>query len=147
MRNIVSGVGSQQMMSSDEYQPIGIIEPRRTMKVSEEFREILNLHRLLEGAGIPHLFRECYDGFTIRYPNVGRSECFVTERRFNIGYQKRQLDICGLLTKEETEADTGTRMAMAYFLTSEDVFDRIRKHYLTQGISVTEAHGPLKSDE
>ena len=108
MRNIVSGVGSQQMMSSDEYQPIGIIEPRRTMKVSEEFREILNLHRLLEGAGIPHLFRECYDGFTIRYPNVGRSECFVTERRFNIGYQKKLLDICGLLTREEREADTGT---------------------------------------
>ena len=117
------------------------------MTVKEEFHEILNLHSLLEGAGIPHLFRECYDGFTIRYPNVGRSECFVTERRFNIGYQKKLLDICGLLMREEREADTGTRMAMAYFLTSDDVFDRISKHYRTQGISVTEAHGSLKPDE
>ena len=147
MKDTVSKDGLLQMTYSIEYQPIGILVPRSNMAFNEEFREIINLHNLLEGAGIPHLFRECYDGFTIRYPNVGKRACFVTERRFNIGYQKRQLDICGLLTKEETEADTGTRMAMAYFLTSEDVFDRIRKHYLTQGISVTEAHGPLKSDE
>ena len=135
------------MTCSGEYRPTGIIGPRKDMTVKEEFHEILNLHSLLEGAGIPHLFRECYDGFTIRYPNVGRSECFVTERRFNIGYQKKQLDICRLLTREEREADTGTRMAMAYFLTLDDVYDRNSKHYRTQGISVTEAHGSLKPDE
>ena len=113
----------------EEYQNTGIITKRRGISVGDEFREILRLRSNLLKAEIPILFRECYDGFTIRYPNVGPRVCFVTQRRLNQGYASGKLDICGLLTPEETEADTGSRMAMAYNLSADEVYMRILRHH------------------
>lgn len=124
---------SKQKTDPEESRTAVKTEKKRNRPADQEFKEILNLHKMLLSEDIPHLFRECYDGYTIRYPNVGKTICFATQRRLNKGYGSGKIDICGLQTDEEKAGDTGTRMAMVYNLTGKDILKRIRDHYDAHG--------------
>lgn len=100
----------------------------------ENYKEILRLKEMLEKAEIPFVFREFSDfrnGYQILYPEGNtktetKNICSVIEHSFSYGNEVDKLEIMGLLTEEESEFDTVTG-----FLSAEDVFERIKKHYET----------------
>ena len=104
------------------------------------YREIHKLDFLLEQAGIPHeMASHMMGGFQLVYygpqgkPQYGSfiqfygmgAVCSVMETPYSVGYQNDRLEISGLLTPEERMMGL-----VRGDLTAEDVFDRIRRHWL-----------------
>lgn len=89
--------------------------------MEEKYTEILRLKEMLEKEGIPFVFKPQFDGYTIKYDD---STCSIIEHTGSFGEEKNLLEIMGLLTKKE-RADN---IVLGY-LTAEDVFKRIQKHY------------------
>lgn len=100
----------------------------------ENYKEIFRLKEMLEKAEIPFVFREFNDfrnGYQILYPEGNiktetKNVCSVIEHSFSYGNEVDKLEIMGLLTEEESEFDT-----VQGFLSAENVFERIKKHYDT----------------
>ena len=92
------------------------------------YTEIFKLKEMLKKAKIPFVWKEHKDfrnGYQILYPVRGdKNVCSVIEHTFSYGNEKDLLEIMGLLTKEEKENDS-----VLGFLTAENVFKRIEKHY------------------
>lgn len=90
------------------------------------YTEILKLKDMLEKSGIPFKFEEgCFDGYHISYPKAGKKRvCSVIEHSGSYGHSEDLLEIKGLLTEEEALEDE-----VAGWLTAEDVFRRIKKHW------------------
>lgn len=102
-----------------------------------EYKEILKLKEMLDRAEIPYEFMErgfavegvCEKGYQLCYPYSFQSEngsciCSVIENYGSYGNERDLLEIMGLLTEEENKADS-----VKGYLTAEDVFSRIKKHY------------------
>ena len=101
---------------------------------SEDFKEIVKLHELLEEANIPHTFVPFMGGYMLRY--FGKNEfseenatgiakgvvCSVIEHMGSYGHEKDLLEIQGLHKENETGSVIG-------YLTAEDVFERILSDY------------------
>ena len=82
---------------------------------------------MLESAKIPFDFSELHGGYHIVYPSDGSEYiCSVIEHDGSYGRTKDLLEIQGLMTKEELEETQDTVLG---YLTAEDVFQRIKKHW------------------
>lgn len=96
-----------------------------------KYTEIFKLKDLLERAKIPFDFIEhtspIKKGFQICYPERGGNcVCSVIEHSFSYGNESDLLEIQGLMTKKEEEKQHDSVLG---FLTAENVFKRIKKHY------------------
>lgn len=92
--------------------------------------QYLLLQKMLQEAGIPfetHLRPEIM-GFQLEYPNRAVQECSVVIGAYTYGGDEGLLEIMGLLTEEELEIDS-----VKGYLTAEDVFGRIQKHWQENG--------------
>lgn len=91
------------------------------------YQEILKLDRMLTDANIPHTLSRRFDGWQVCYPTERRSyDCIMdaVEHFGSYGEEIDKLEIMGLLTPEEEESNS-----VLGYLTAEDVFERICKHY------------------
>ena len=96
-----------------------------------KYTEIFKLKDMLENAKITFDFIKhtspSKKGFQICYPEKGGNcVCSVIEHSFSYGNEKDLLEIQGLMTKEEEEEQHDSVLG---FLTAENVFKRIEKHY------------------
>lgn len=92
-----------------------------------KYKEILKLDRMLTEAHIPHTLNKLMNGYQVCYPtNRDSVECVMDaiEHSGSFGSSDDTLEIMGLLTHEEKEDDS-----VLGYLTAEEVFDRIRKHW------------------
>lgn len=100
-------------------------------KTNPKYTEIIRLHEMLEKAGIPHGLGKYMDGWQICYPTATRTskKCVMDAIQHFGSYGKDEnlLEIMGLLTEEEAEHDS-----VAGYLTAENVFERIKKHWEEQ---------------
>lgn len=87
------------------------------------YNEIFLLKKKLEKENIPFIFRDLFDGFQICYPDIKNRVCSVIEHGGSYGHNRDLLEIMGLLSDEETDDD------VLGYLTAEDVYNRIYKHY------------------
>lgn len=96
----------------------------------EQYKEILRLESMLVDAGIVFDFyprkdlHDELDGYQICYPSDAGRVCSVIEGALTYGGVCDRLEIMGLLTKEERKDGT-----VKGWLTAEDVFARIKKHW------------------
>ena len=96
-------------------------------ELNPKYRAIFRLHGMLAGNDIPHVIRRNFDGWQVCYPTIRRAEdCVMDAIQTSGSYGREQdlLEIMGLLTPEEEEHDS-----VAGYLTAEDVFERIKKHW------------------
>ena len=98
--------------------------------LNDKYKEIIRLHEMLEENDIPHVIRRWMDGWMVCYPVARPLENCVMdaiEMTGSYGAGEDKLEIQGLLTPEEEERDS-----VAGYLTAENVFERIKKHWDTQ---------------
>lgn len=90
------------------------------------YREILKLECMLSEANIPHTLGRIYDGWQVCYPT--NDPCTrvmdAIEHFGSYGKDIDKIEIMGLLTPYEEEHDY-----VLGYLTAEEVFKRIKKHY------------------
>ena len=92
-----------------------------------QYKEIFKLKEMLEKAGIPFEMSSFFDGYQIGYPSLKDDEytvCSVIEHNGSYGRESDLLEIMGLLTDDEKKFDS-----VAGWLTANNVFDRINKHW------------------
>lgn len=116
------------------------------------YKEILRLEQMLIEAGIPHTCERNHDGWQVCYPvNEVSPERIISviEHYGSYGKDDDKLEIMGLLTPDEAEWDS-----VLGYLTAEDVFERIRKHwagewddYIASLPSVTDSESEEDYDE
>ena len=82
---------------------------------------------MLEKAAIPFDFSELHGGFHIVYPCSDGVVCSAIEHDFSYGCRKDLLEIRGLMTEKEIQDEDDDDVLG--FLTAQDVFNRIEKHY------------------
>jgi len=92
----------------------------------EKYNEILKLKEMLTQHQIPFDFSEFHGGYHICYPSKDNVICSVIEHDCSYGREKDKLEIQGLLTEQELEGIGDTVLG---YLTAEDVFARINKHF------------------
>ena len=92
------------------------------------YTEIFKLKEMLEKEKIPFEWRirKIENGYQICYPNKSLCDCSVIEHQYSYGNEKDLLEIMGLLTDKELRNDD-----VVGFLSAENVFERIKKHYET----------------
>lgn len=101
-----------------------------------KYTEIFKLKEMLEAEHIPFVFKDLstphdflYDlgeRYQLCYPD-GKSKtriCSVIEGKGTYGAEEDKLEIMGLLTDDELKHDD-----VVGYLTAEDVFERIKKHW------------------
>ncbi len=94
---------------------------------NDKYTEILKLDKMLTESKIPHTLMKHMDGWQVIYPEDGaRRVIDAVEFDGSYGSNEDLLEIMGLLTPEEQEADT-----VCGYLTAEDVFKRIERHHLS----------------
>ena len=93
-----------------------------------KYTEIFKLKEMLESEKIPFEWRirKTENGFQICYPNKSLCDCSVIEHQYSYGNEKDLLEIMGLMTKKE---ENETQDSVLGYLTAEDVFKRIKKHW------------------
>jgi len=87
------------------------------------FTEMSKLFLLLADAEIPCEVIHLYDGLQINYPSVENRICDVICHSYSYGHEKGLLEIMGLVNHKITGD------SVEGWLTAEDVFKRISKHY------------------
>lgn len=92
----------------------------------EKYNEILRLKEMLTQHKIPFDFSEFHGGYHICYPSENNVICSVIEHDGSYGREEDKLEIQGLLTEQELEETDDTVLG---YLTAEDVFARINKHF------------------
>ena len=112
-------------ISSGNLHEVYLIESKK-----KTYTEIFKLKDMLEKAEIPFEWKEHKDyrnGYQILYPVGGvYNVCSVIEHSFSYGNEKDLLEIRGLMTDEEIKEEHDSVLG---FLTAENVFKRIEKHY------------------
>ena len=96
-------------------------------EANPKYQEIIKLNKMLTEANIPHTIKRLMDGWQVCYPvDVVHDNCVMDaiEHFRSYGHEHDELEIMGLLTPKEEE----DKPVLGY-LTAEDVFERIRKHY------------------
>ena len=96
------------------------------MVSKQKYNEIFKLKGMLEKAAIPFDFSELHGGFHIVYPCSDDVVCSAIEHDFSYGCRKDLLEIRGLMTEKEIQDEDDDVLG---FLTAQDVFNRIEKHY------------------
>lgn len=95
--------------------------------MKRKYNEIFKLKDMLERAKIQFKFSELMGGYHIVYlEDGGECVCSVIEHDGSYGREKDLLEIQGLMTKEELEETQDTVLG---YLTAENVFQRIKKHW------------------
>lgn len=97
---------------------------RDMFETKAKYHEILVLEVKLYEAKIPHTFNTYMGGWRIAYPNNEKTICSAIEHNGSYGREDDKIEIMGLLTEEESKCD-----GVVGWLTAEDVFNRIKKHY------------------
>lgn len=92
-----------------------------------DYQEIFRLKDMLEKEGVPFEIRPLCGGFQIGYPSVElfRKTCSVIEHDYSYGSVADKLEIMGLLTPAELKCD-----GVVGWLTAEEVFERIKTHWI-----------------
>ena len=94
--------------------------------------EIEKIQEMLKQAGIPFEVRPFNSwGIQVCYPSIKNRFCDIVYHRYSNGYEEGLLAIQGLLTKAESDIDSELG-----YLTAEDIFKRIRKHYCENNLKV-----------
>ena len=94
--------------------------------VRDCYKEIFKLRDMLDNAGIPYICENGFlNGLAIAYPSRENMVCSTIEHDGSYGRQADKIEIMGLLTDEEGKYDD----VVVGWLTAEDVFERIKKHY------------------
>lgn len=95
--------------------------------LDDNYKEILRLDRMLTEANIPHTLTRFLDGWQICYPEQSSEArvCDAIEHYGSYGNASDKLELMGLLTADEKEWDS-----VVGDLTAEDVFNRIKAHYM-----------------
>lgn len=94
---------------------------------NDKYKEIIRLHEMLEENDIPHVIRRWLGGWMVCYPVARPLENCVMdaiEIPGSYGASEDKLEIQGLLTPWEYAHDS-----VAGYLTAENVFKRIKKHW------------------
>ena len=94
--------------------------------MKERYNEILRLKGMLEKAKIPFVFSKVFGGYHIEYPASTGRVCSVIEHDYSYGREKDLLEIQGMKKKKEYKETQDTVIG---YLTAEDVFQRIEKHW------------------
>lgn len=93
------------------------------------FAEMDKLEHLLVETDIPYEKSRVFGGKQLQYPCKGSDRvCSVILHNGSYGRKQGLLEIMGLLTDEELEHDD-----VAGYLTADDVFGRIKKHWDEKG--------------
>lgn len=92
----------------------------------EKYNEIFKLKKMLNDAKIPFFWRNCLDGYQVLYPSEELCICSVIEHQISYGHKEDLLEIRGLMTQKELKREDDDVLG---YLTADDVFKRIRKHY------------------
>ena len=113
----------------------GHIDPEK--RKAKKYTEIFKLKDLLETTHIPFEFADesfdlgdglAFEKYHIEYPCSYKENqdrvCSVIQGWGTYGAENNLLEIMGLLTDEEEKDNS-----VAGWLTAEDVFNRIKKHY------------------
>lgn len=103
-----------------------ISETNTQEQCMEKYNEILRLKEMLTQHQIPFDFSESHGGYHICYPSENNVICSVIEHDGSYGREEDKLEIQGLLTEQESEETDDTVLG---YLTAEDVFARINKHF------------------
>ena len=91
------------------------------------YNEILRLKDMLTKANIPFWWKpHHFDGYLLAYPEKDAVICSVIEFSSSYGSKGDLLEIQGLMTKEEKKRHDDDVLG---YLTAENVFDRIKKHW------------------
>ena len=91
------------------------------------YNEILRLKDMLTKANIPFWWKpNHFDGYLLAYPEKDAVICSVIEFSSSYGSKEDLLEIQGLMTKEEKKRHDDDVLG---YLTAENVFDRIKKHW------------------
>ena len=94
-----------------------------------DFAEMDKLEQLLVEADIPYEKSRVFGGKHLIYPRKGDDQvCSVILHKGSYGRHNGLLELMGLLTDEELECDD-----VAGYLTADDVFGRIKKHWDEKG--------------
>lgn len=90
------------------------------------YNQIFVLKKALESKGIPFEFAESFElgGYGLVYPSRNQFVCSVIEHDYSYGHEQDLLEIMGLTDDEPYDDVVG-------YLTAEDVFQRIYRHYKT----------------
>lgn len=98
-------------------------------ETNPHYKEIIKLHHMLIDANIPHVFEKCFDGWQLWYPSDNPEKKVMDAIEFYGSYGKDEdlIEIMGLLTEEEACYDS-----VVGYLTADEVFERIKKHYERQ---------------
>lgn len=95
-----------------------------------QYFEIMKLALKLKGQNVPFEFfiKESYQhGFQILYPNAKNCVCSIIEHDYSYGHEKDLLEIQGLISDEEQKLNNDSVLG---YLTADDVYKRIKKHYI-----------------
>ncbi len=96
-----------------------------------EYFEIMKLALRLKEMDVPFEFFAIDEshkhGFQILYPNAKSRVCSVIENDYSYGHEKDLLEIKGLVTDEEQSLVDDDVLG---YLTADDVYKRIKKHYI-----------------
>lgn len=105
------------------------VYPSEELDPNIDFAEMDKLEQLLVEAGIPYEKSRVFGGKQLQYPCKGDARvCSVILHKGSYGRSEGLLEIMGLLTNKELECDT-----VAGYLTADDVFGRIKKHWEEKG--------------
>ena len=97
----------------------------------ERYREILKLRKMLEEAKIPSSFDRYFDGYQLCYPcviSMPDAVCTVFEHSGSYGANQDLLEIIGLQKIDDNDDNLGC----VDYLTAQEVFNRIEKHWKAQ---------------
>lgn len=94
------------------------------MNNPQQFMEMIRLADMLAGAGIPFTMHRYLDGWQLLYSPKGQKPVSVIQHSYSYGGRDDRLELEGLMTKAEKKAD-----AIMGFMTAEEVFKRIQKHW------------------
>lgn len=90
-------------------------------------KEIFRLKEMLEKENIPFEFieREELEGYQIIYDYNEKFVCSVIQHKYSYGNNDNLLEMLGLTIHDDVEG----------YLSAEDVFERIKRHYKAGGIN------------
>lgn len=92
--------------------------------LDESYTEILKLDKMLTEANVPHTLNRFLDGWQVVYSVNEKRIADAIQHCGSYGNSANLLEIMGLLTAEEEQYDS-----VKGWLTAEDVFNRMSKHY------------------
>ncbi len=95
--------------------------------LNPRYQEIIKLHDMLVANDIPHIIRRIFEGWQICYNGTDNPEDWLLsaiQHKGSYGNCDDKIEIMGFVTPNE-----GTDDDVVGWLTAEDVYGRIKKHW------------------